>query len=64
MGFKERVALVYHEMAHCVCNKGHLNEIMPNGCHKSLLNKSLLNVGCLTYNFEYYLDEIKKGCDE
>lgn len=59
-GFWERsdsaskLALMYHELGHCVCGYGHDKRLLDDGCPASVLSKELPDKTCIDKHRERY----------
>lgn len=56
-----REELLYHELGHCVLNKGHTSVMNTDGCPHSIMHPQVFgNSGCFINNKEYYFNELRE----
>ena len=58
----ERKALLYHELAHCICDLDH-NNLQEMECHYSLMNELLPSQYCLEKHWDRYIKILKHSCN-
>ena len=54
----ERTSVVWHELAHCVTLREHVNVKLPDACPASLMYPSLISYKCLDTHWDYYVREM------
>lgn len=57
----QKKTLLYHELGHCVLYKMHNNEILKDGCPKSLMLERMFSsdqMSCYINRQDYYLQEL------
>lgn len=60
----KRLMLVAHELIHCKCNRFvHNTDKFYDGCSKSIMDTHNTTSYCIHKHYEYYLDQISRGCD-
>lgn len=57
-------ALIYHEIAHCLCKIGHDDTMLKDSCPSSLMHSSTTSEKCYEAHWDDYMKDIKKKCDE
>jgi hypothetical protein len=57
-------SLVYHELAHCVCDSRHDKREYKNGCPKSILSPTEEPTYCLFRYWKSYIKDIQKKCQK
>lgn len=55
---EQQMALLFHELAHCVQGRPHLNSHLSDGCPKSMMHENLLATSCIKNHEGYYLKEL------
>jgi len=58
----ERVALMWHELAHCVCYAGHKEGHFSDGCPRHIMNPILPGDSCMRKHEETYREELRNAC--
>lgn len=58
-----RTALVYHELAHCVCLIGHNDILLPDKCPADIMHTYLPKHYCLVRHWDMYIKNLKKNCE-
>lgn len=58
----QRVVLLSHELLHCDCDKGHINDLLEDGCESSIMHEYAPDLSCINKHFVRYMTEIKLGC--
>lgn len=53
----QKQALIYHELSHCVCFRGHTTGYLKDGCPKSLMDTRMMRTSCLEKHWEKYMAE-------
>ena len=59
---KQKSALIYHELGHCVCDKVHYDKKLKDGCPKSLMYQNIPWNSCLQTHWNYYIIELRERC--
>lgn len=54
----EKTALSAHELSHCLLNREHTTELLPDGAPKSLMYPSLPSDKVIASHFDYYIQEL------
>ena len=60
---KRKTALIYHELAHCICYSGHQDTKMEDGCPTTIMHSSLASNKCLQRHWNHYKKELYKRCE-
>ena len=60
---KRKTALIYHELAHCICYSNHQDDKMEDGCPTTMMNSMLPANKCLQKHWNYYTKELYKRCE-
>lgn len=60
---RRRKALMYHEIAHCVCFIDHFDDLKEDGCPSSIMGSSLPTNSCLAEHWEDYIKDLKNKCN-
>jgi hypothetical protein len=55
-----RKALVYHELGHCVCNLGHVEE--DDSCGSSLMVPTMVGKWCYITKWNHYIKDLRNRC--
>lgn len=56
---RQKTALVFHELGHCILGKLHNDTFIPrSGCPKSLMFPAIIGNKCLQMHWKYYTDEL------
>lgn len=56
----QKVALIYHELAHCDMGQRHRDKLLPDSCPASLMHSSLASDSCLRQHWDQLLAELNK----
>lgn len=56
-----KMALVYHELGHCVLRRPHLDTTYPDGCPISIMSTYLVTQECIVIHKDEMLAELIKG---
>jgi len=60
---RERTAVMYHELVHCVCGFDHSKgKRIPTNCPVSIMNPTLPGGECLKDNWDYYIADLRSKC--
>ena len=54
----ERQELLDHELGHCILNRVHRTDFLPNGVPASIMNPYLFNPAIIKANSQYYYNEL------
>lgn len=55
----QREFLIYHELSHALYGANHDNEMLSNGCPKSIMNAYLQEDDCYERMTSYYIEELR-----
>jgi len=64
LSIEQKEQLIYHELGHCVLNRGHDNSLMPSNpdCPKSIMRSYMFSryeiENCYLPNYNYYKEEL------
>lgn len=62
---EQREQLIFHELGHCVLNKGHDNSILDAFCPKSIMRSYMFNLNeiddCYKPNYDHYIQNLIGG---
>lgn len=58
--FKERLAIVAHELMHCEKSCDHNNKLLKDGCHSSLMHSQMQRSGCYEKHWDRYVKEMQE----
>lgn len=65
---KERILLTAHELRHCACKGKKMMHIDGTegtfSCPKHYMHFQMANRLCIMFNYNKYVDQIKKGCED
>ena len=57
-GDLDREILIFHELGHCVLNRGHRNFTLQDGCGGSLMDSYHIGSYCYSKHYDYYIEEL------
>ena len=60
--YRRRIELVFHELAHCVCDRRHTKKLLKDKCPDSLMFAKTIKSECLDKHWDYYMKEVYEGC--
>ena len=55
---RQRTALIFHELGHCVLGRAHVDSVERDGCATSLMNSIAEFAGCFPEQYGRYLLEL------
>lgn len=55
-----RKILLFHELGHCVFNRGHKEDTYPDGCHKSIMASKLVDQTCYDTHYDELMSELRQ----
>lgn len=54
----QREELIFHELGHCVLDRGHTATALGDGCPSSIMDPYTLDPYCYSEHYEYYKEEL------
>lgn len=59
----QKLFIVYHELGHCVLDRGHIEDFMEDGCPVSLMKSDFVDYQgkCGDIHFVYYINELRNN---
>lgn len=58
----EKMALVHHELGHCVCYKFHTDDLLTDGCPASIMHSNAGDKACYYKHWKHYMKELYEDC--
>ena len=60
--YVDRVTLVFHELAHCLCEADHNEKVLTDGCPYSIMYPTTFSRRCLNKHADHYIMELQSIC--
>ena len=62
--YLQRKSVLYHELAHCICNLGHEEIMMKDSCPSNIMYPSIPSKKCLRKHWGKYIVKLRKACHD